>query len=118
MAVLERHAGDNQLRSAQAEWLAESGIERAAARLAANHEYAGETWTIPPAVLAEGGLVRIVVETPSGQPGRRVVRVEAEYPNDPQYRCRCGKRVEIGGKAEVGRRKGEDGHVAEVEQTK
>jgi hypothetical protein len=96
MAALERLAGDAQLRSTQAEWLAESGIERAAARLAANPEYAGETWSIPPAALAEGGLVRIVVAPSPGEPGRRVVRVEAEYPNDPQYHCRCGKRVEIG----------------------
>src|SRR5580704_14652573 len=41
----------------QADWLAESGLDRAAARLAANRGYRGEDWTIAPAELssADGG---------------------------------------------------------------
>ena len=38
----------------QARWLAESGLERAAARLATDADYAGETWRVPAA--AFGGV--------------------------------------------------------------
>jgi hypothetical protein len=94
-AALGRRAADAQRRSVQAQWLAESGLERAVARLAADGQYQGETWTIPPQALAEGGLVRIAVETPPGRAARRLVRVEAEYPNDPQFHCRCDKQAVV-----------------------
>ena len=42
----ERQAVQMNHRSLQALWLAEAGVERAAARLAADPKYAGETWTI------------------------------------------------------------------------
>lgn len=79
----------------QAQWLAEAGVERAAARLAANADYAGETWNIPAGELAggQGGVVRIQTETLADQPDRRLIRVEADYPDDPQHRCRKGKQV-------------------------
>ena len=69
MAVLARETADGQHRSAQARWLAESAVERAVARLAQDARYSGETWTLPPAELPHGGLVRIAVETPHGQAG-------------------------------------------------
>jgi Tfp pilus assembly protein PilX len=37
-----------QARETQAIWLAESGLERAAAQLRKNPDYRGETWTVPP----------------------------------------------------------------------
>ena len=48
----------------QAAWLAESGIERAAAQLAADHRYEGETWRTPVGQLAGGyvGIIEIEIE--------------------------------------------------------
>ncbi|MGO8691359.1 MAG: hypothetical protein ACLQLG_17185 [Thermoguttaceae bacterium] len=101
MAVLGRSSADAQHRRAQAQWLAESGIERAVARLAQDPRYSGETWTLAPEELPRGGLVRIVIQPPldhaaKGAPaGRRLVRVEAQYPNDPTYSCRCTKEIAV-----------------------
>ncbi len=69
-------------RRLQAEWLAESGLSRASARLAEARDYTGETWEVPAEAIggAEPAVVTIAVETPDGQPGRRRVRVRADYP--------------------------------------
>ena len=79
----------------QAQWLAEAGVERAVARLAANADYAGETWNIPAEELAggEAAVVRIHAETIADQPDRRAIHVEADYPDDPQHRCRKIKQI-------------------------
>jgi Tfp pilus assembly protein PilX len=86
---LQRQAQRAGERAVQAEWLAESGLERAAARLRASPEYAGETWRI-----AEdeetgflGGVVVITV-APSGSAEARQVAVEARYPDDPLQSAR------------------------------
>jgi Tfp pilus assembly protein PilX len=66
----------------QAEWLAESGLERAAAKLQADSTYANETWSIAAGELggAEPGEVTIRVERLENQPDQRIVHVEAVYP--------------------------------------
>jgi hypothetical protein len=80
----------------QADWLAESALERAAARLAADASYQGETWTLAAVEFAgrrggqareanvlpsagDGGRVLIRVEPAAGPPDRRRVHVEADY---------------------------------------
>jgi hypothetical protein len=83
----------------QAEWLAESGAERAAARLADDPEYRGETWRIPPEAFggSNGAVVLIEVQSPPG-PGpseRRVVRARADFPDDPQRRARKSKTIVV-----------------------
>jgi hypothetical protein len=77
-------------RQIQAGWLAESGIQRAAARLAADANYRGETWNVSAEDLGgrDAGAVAIRVEQPPGKPDRRTVHVEADYPSDPQQRAR------------------------------
>jgi Tfp pilus assembly protein PilX len=92
----------------QAEWLAESGLERAAARLAAAPDYRGETWRVPAADLGGRGpgTVTIAVEPVAAQPGRRTVRVQADYPDGagPRARRRKHATVELGpGAPEEGR---------------
>ena len=79
----------------QARWLAESGVERAAAKLATDPHYSGERWAITAQELgaAEGGAVNIRVEMLSDQPTTRRVHVEADYPDDPIHRCRQSKQV-------------------------
>jgi hypothetical protein len=87
-------------RRLQADWLAESGLERAAARLASDAGYAGETWELSPKDLdgVAPGVVRIVVEPLEGRPRGRRVRVQADYPRDPPLRARRSRHwvVELG----------------------
>jgi Tfp pilus assembly protein PilX len=77
-------------RRLQALWLAESGLERAAARLADAPDYRGETWEVPAADLGGpwAGTVTIAVETTNAPPSRRTVRVQADYPNGAEPRAR------------------------------
>jgi Tfp pilus assembly protein PilV len=74
----------------QAQWLAESALERAAARLQQDADYRGETWR--PAAAEFGGsaaaAVQIAVEPAPSEPAQRLVRVVADYPDDPQDRAR------------------------------
>ena len=95
--AMEHHAVQMSQRSLQAWWLAEAGIERAAAQLATDPKYAGETWIIPAKELAAGddGVVRIQVQTIAGRPERHSVRVEADYPAAPAYRCRQIKQIVV-----------------------
>ena len=89
-AAAQRELLQTQYRQAQAAWLADSALERAAARLAADPAYRGETWTVTAAELTgtAGGRVVIVVEPVAGEPARRRVRAAADYPDSPQFRAR------------------------------
>ncbi len=82
-----------QERSLQSEWLAESGIQRALARLAADPAYAGETWDISARELdsADAALVTITVGPAPGDPKQRLIRAQADYPRDPPHRARYTK---------------------------
>ncbi len=93
-SVENNREGERRL---QAEWLVESGLERARARLAADSSYAGETWTLgasdlglpeSPAIVTGagngdrgGGVVTITVDR-SGQDRGGECRVQADYPRD------------------------------------
>ncbi len=94
---MSRQAQQRSHGSVQAGWLAEAGVERAAARLAANAAYAGETWRIPAAELGgnDDAEVRIKVERMAGRSGQWMIRVEADYPTAAEFRCRRGKEVLI-----------------------
>jgi Tfp pilus assembly protein PilX len=92
----------------QAEWLVESGLERAVARLAEEPAYRGETWRVLAADLGGrlSGTVTIAVEPDGAQPGRRTVHVQADYPDGTDSRVRRRKQatVELGpGAPEEGR---------------
>ncbi len=95
--AMERRAAQMNQRSLQALWLAEAGVERAAARLAADAKYAGETWIIPARELAAGesAVATIHVETIPGRPERRSVRVEADYADAADFHCRQAKRIVV-----------------------
>jgi type II secretory pathway pseudopilin PulG len=82
-----------QERSLQAEWLAEAGIQRALARLAADPAYSGETWDISARDLdsADAALVTITVGPVPGVPKGRHIRAQADYPLDPLRRARYTK---------------------------
>lgn len=81
-SLVQRNSIRAQGRDVQADWLAESGAERAAARLKADPTYAGETWTLS---REDSGLrfpaeIRIRVEPAADDDLRRSVRVIAVYP--------------------------------------
>ncbi|HZW32326.1 MAG TPA: hypothetical protein VFF52_16555 [Isosphaeraceae bacterium] len=81
----------------QAEWLAESGLQRALARLTADPGYKGETWEVPARDLdsADDALVAITVEPARGGAHGRTVRVQADYPRDPTRRARHSRVIDI-----------------------
>jgi Tfp pilus assembly protein PilX len=83
--------------SVQAGWLAEAGVERAAARLAANAAYAGETWQIAATELGgnDAAEVRIKADRLAGRSDQWKIRVEADYPIVPAFRCRRMKEIVI-----------------------
>jgi type II secretory pathway component PulK len=91
--IKKAHTQRLQVRSsehqAQAEWLAESGLERAVARLTVDRAYAGETWSIPSDAFGNqgAGVVRIVI-TSVNEPTARKIRVEADYPSGDDSRAR------------------------------
>ena len=101
-AVLERR----QLRAledqAQAVWLAESGIERAAWQLLVNPAYAGETWQIAAAELGgqRGGVVTIRIDKPAAEAESdaahlRTVVVTADFPAQSEHRARHSKQLNL-----------------------
>jgi len=81
--------------SVQSRLLAESAVERAAAKLAADPAYTSETWTVPAADFGgeDGGVARIDVKRVAGQDKRRTVKVEADFPDDPVNYARQQKEI-------------------------
>lgn len=97
LAAAGRRMVDEQSWQVQAVWLAESGLERAAWRLATDADYTGETWTLSADQLAaaDAAVVTIQVETIREQPNGRLVRVQADYPDHPQHRARESKQAVV-----------------------
>lgn len=97
IALLGWKSAQDEGRRVQAEWLVESGLQRAGARLAADPDYSGETWKIPAAALAgrRDAAVLIEVTTPPDNPRQRAVRVRADYPDDPVDRIRKSKQLTL-----------------------
>jgi Tfp pilus assembly protein PilX len=87
----------HQAQELQAAWLVESGVERAAAKLAESRDYAGETWNLPAETI--GGewpaTVLITIVKPQDETPRRTVRVRADYPPDERWRVRHNKEVVV-----------------------
>jgi type II secretory pathway pseudopilin PulG len=77
-------------RRLQANWLAESALDRASARLADSEAYAGETWEIGPEELGGRGPGSVLIRVTSipEHPDRRRVTVRADYPSDSSRRAR------------------------------
>ena len=81
----------------QAVWLTEAGVERAAARLASDADFTGDTWHIAAEQLGgrHDGMVRTLVQRDATLPDRYLVTVNADYPNDPVNRVRNSKTINI-----------------------
>lgn len=87
--VLRQHRQQEQEQAVlQAFWLAESGVQRAADRLAAARDYVGETWQVDDAALhgQSPGVVVIRVESTKDDETSRQIIVEAQCGPDPLQR--------------------------------
>lgn len=93
--VVERNAIEDNCRRLQAIWLAEAGVERAAARLAADPTYTGETWNLAQKDIAGSGVVKIAVGTVAGHVEQHSIRVEAAYVDALDRCCRHTKQIVV-----------------------
>jgi hypothetical protein len=68
----------------QASWLADAGVRRAAAFLAADPDYNGETWRVESGDLARAGAATVVIriEPLPGAAGQSRITARASYPRD------------------------------------
>ena len=97
LIAVQRQSVELQTRQIQASWLAESAVQRAAARLSAEASYRGETWNISAQDMGgrDDATITICVDAVSGRPDRRTIHVEADCPTDPRQRARQGRDVLI-----------------------
>jgi hypothetical protein len=82
-ALQARQAVQQQRLVVQTEFLLEAGIQRAVAKLAANPEYAGETWRLDAEILSgfDAAIVKINVSPPDGETASSVETI-AQFPAD------------------------------------
>jgi hypothetical protein len=90
MSTAERTRLQTDAERLQADVLAESAMDRAAAKLAADPKYRGETWTLSAGELGgdEEATAAIRVEPVDGKPNMRLVKIQADYPNQLPHRIR------------------------------
>jgi type II secretory pathway component PulK len=104
--VAQRELARSQERRLQAEWLAESGAQRATARLASDRDYKGESWSLSAQDLGHGepagaraksaaAQVTIAVERMPAAANRRRVHIQADYPLAEPTRSRHTKEIMI-----------------------
>ena len=96
-ALTQRRQARREQNRAQSEWLAESGAERAAALLARNAGYKGETWNVAATELGghlSGRVVITVTPVPSDSNKRRI-NVTADFPADTPQRSRTSQTIEV-----------------------
>lgn len=81
----------------QAEYLVGSGLQRAAAQLAASSDYQGETWRIGAESFGgrAGATVDIRVTAVADESEARLVRVVADFPADGTARTRRSKEIKM-----------------------
>jgi type II secretory pathway pseudopilin PulG len=111
VSVAHRELARSQERRLQAEWLAESGAQRAMARLARDREFPGETWSVsdhdlgrsergptgtsPANAETAAARITIKVERVPASASRRRVHIQADYPLDAPRRSRHTKEIMI-----------------------
>lgn len=93
-AVMQHEQVQQEVLQVQAEWLAESGVDRAVLRLRDDETYQREEWL--PAAGGSGeplGRVTIEVLASDGETdgGSRSIRVVADVPHDSEQRARVSR---------------------------
>jgi len=97
LVLSHRRATETARWRIQADWLAESALDRAAAALADDGGYSGETWTLPAEQLdgRHGGRVVIEVKPISKTPPRWTLRSRALFPDAPDHRAQCTRQRNV-----------------------
>lgn len=72
-------------RKVQAQWLAESALDRALAKRRTDPEYKGETWHSPVFEAGDQGVAHIEFKVVDG---RESVAITADFPDHPLHRAR------------------------------
>jgi hypothetical protein len=95
--ALERQQVRAQEDRVQAEYLADSGLERAAVRLTVDAAYSGEIWQIGAESFSgrAAGIVQIHVARIPDEPQSRLLRARADFPADAPARVRRSKEIRI-----------------------
>ncbi len=81
------------VRAQQAHWLAEAGIERAAAMMAHDPDYTGEVWHVPAAELPSHHDAVVTIEVKPHRDGQQSILVIADYPAQEHLRVRSRKQI-------------------------
>lgn len=81
----------------QAEWLAEAGLERGAARLRRDPAYQGEQWQIPPEQLdgRHSALVQITVRPDEETDRATTLNTVATYPEETEHRAQVTRQTSV-----------------------
>jgi hypothetical protein len=97
IALLRDRQLGREFSRVQSNWLADSGLERAASRRAADPDFAGETWKIDGDQLGgrDPAVVVIRVEPVEQQPHQRLIVVEAAYPAQGPEHARITRQANI-----------------------
>lgn len=97
VAALERRTFRALVQRSQAEWLAESAIDRAVIQLKIDPEYKGETWNLSAEELQGKDAATVVIEVApvEEQSKSRKITVQADYPIEPERRNRRTKTIQI-----------------------
>jgi type II secretory pathway component PulK len=91
LALAHREQIDRDVWQLQAEWLAEAGLDRAAARLHSEADYRGEVWAPDlTGALPHAARIEISVEPRDGD-GATAITVVSDYPDDAHERVRVRK---------------------------
>lgn len=78
----------------QAEWLAESALDRAAAKLSADDSYKGETWTLTAKELGGTQAGRAVIRVlPAKSSEQKILDVVAHYPAEGSHSVQRSKQI-------------------------
>jgi type II secretory pathway component PulK len=93
MTTLTRRQERAELLRLQAEWLAESAIERAADRLAADAKYTGEAWLISAPELGDGNEAKVDISIKAEPDGAQMISVAAVYPSNSSSFAKISKQV-------------------------
>jgi hypothetical protein len=96
-AIRRQRQFKSQERQLQAEWLGQSALGLAAARLRADAEYQGETWRPTAAELESRYAGRAVISIMETESESRIVTIEVFYPDDPVDRTRIAKTIHVAG---------------------
>ncbi len=96
MAALSRKAAQMEFHSLQAEWLAESALDRAAAKLSGDANYQGETWDIKAEDLGGHHAGQVVIAVKAGdQTHLREVEAVARFPLEGPRSVKRSKRLVV-----------------------